>query len=125
MSSIASRIKGVFDLPSYVITEERTNEIIEKWVKTINRLDLETIAILFSSSLMPISGIVSQIFLIPASLFLDLLGLKSDDYVAFLNNPQSLKRLVERLVETKNVKEGSKPEDTALKGGPWNKKDNA
>lgn len=120
MPSFLSRIKDSFVFPSYEISEKREEEIIEKWAKIFHKLDLEPIAVLFASSLMPVSPIFGALFLLPASPFLDFVGLKADEYVAFFNKPQNLKNFISRLNELKSAKEKARPEDTALLlAEPW------
>ncbi|MBQ04515.1 hypothetical protein CL673_07410 [Candidatus Bathyarchaeota archaeon] len=86
-----------FQVPTLDISEDREEEILDILAKRIVDNRLESVAMLFLIPLRPISPIVSQLTLLPFAPLLEAFDIPGFDYIAFLNNSNNVKGLVERI----------------------------
>ena len=104
-----SRIREFFrdfiDIPSFNLSPEREEEIINKIAKRISGWDMEILALTFGQLLVPTSVFVSYTMIVPSAIFFDLIGLDGFEVAAFLNKKENVKRLLAKIQELKDAKE--------------------
>lgn len=104
LSRIKEFFSDIIDIPSSELSPEREEEIINKIAKVVSRWDMETPASMMGSMFVPTSSIISQIYVMPSVLYLDLVGIDGFEVAAFLNKKDNLKRLVAKIQELKDAK---------------------
>jgi hypothetical protein len=99
-----------FEVPSFEITKEREEEIIDKTISVLNKWGMVLPASLMLYGFEPMSSIVSQTMLLPWAPFLEFLGVKGYEYTAFLMKKENVRAINKRLSELRAQRE---------KGGFW------
>ena len=99
MSKIKEKLSKFFRMPSLFLTPKQTEEFIESFVQKVSQLGIEKPALMFIGTILPVSPLLSQMTLLPIVPFLELIGLKGYNYVAFFREIDNVKRLEQRLLE--------------------------
>jgi hypothetical protein len=94
-----------YELPTFEISPEREEEIINRVVETVRKSGMVLPASFFLYGFEPMSTIFSHMFMMPAVPFLELLGLKGYELTAFLMKKENIKRLNERLAKLREERE--------------------
>jgi len=105
MSRLRKFFEANFDIPSFEISPEREEELIEKLARLISRIDMELPLQLLAWGFYPTATILSYTALIGPASLLEVLGIKAYEYVALLGNKENVKRLISRLDELRRAKE--------------------
>jgi len=100
-----SWLKKYFTLPSLEIAPEREQEIIERVSRAILKYGLALPILFVGPAFVPTSTIFSHIVLVPASPFLEMLGIDMNEYIAFLYKKENVWRILDRIEELKNARE--------------------
>jgi len=100
-----SWLKKYFKLPSLEISPEREQEIIEKIANAIVKYGLSLPTLFVGPAFVPTSTIFSHVVLVPASPFLEMLGIDMNEYIAFFYKKDNVWRILDRVDDLKNAKE--------------------
>jgi hypothetical protein len=112
MSKVISWLKDIFcNIPTFEITPEKEDEMIERIVEKVTKYDMEIPAIFLGSGFRSTSTVLSQMVLLPMTPYLEAFGIHGEDYVALFSNKDNVRRLMERLDEEKIAKEIEKEEE--------------
>jgi hypothetical protein len=95
-----------FNVPLLEMPPERREEIIEKIASNVVKFGLEIPVELVGWMIQPMSTIVGQTTLLPMAPFLELLGLRGYEYVAFFRR-ENVKRLLERIEQLEKERDKS------------------
>jgi hypothetical protein len=96
--------KFKISIPTFEITQEREEEILEYIADKIEKFGLDVPALLFLIPLEPLSPVFSQLGLLPFAPFLEAFNIRGFDYVSFFSKTENVNRLI-RKIEIKNQKE--------------------
>ena len=83
------------------LTLEKEDEMIEKLVGSISRLNLDTPAILYLYMFLPVARIMSDLTFLPLAPMGEIVGINGYNYVAFFRKKANVRRLIKRLETTK------------------------
>jgi hypothetical protein len=96
--------KFKISIPTFEITQEREEEILEYIADKIEKFGLDVPALLFLIPLEPLSPVFSQLGLLPFAPFLEAFNIRGFDYVSFFSKTENVNRLIKK-IEIKNQKE--------------------
>lgn len=96
--------KFKISIPTFEITQEREEEILEYIADKIEKFGLDVPALLFLIPLEPLSPVFSQLGLLPFAPFLEAFNIRGFDYVSFFSKTENVNRLIKK-IEVKNQKE--------------------
>ena len=103
IKKILHRIKGFFSdlfvFPPSELSSSKEEEMINMIAKEISKRGMELPASLLGRLLVPTSSIVSEIYIMPLVLYLDLIGLNGFEVAAFFDKKENVKRLVAKIQE--------------------------
>jgi len=86
-----------FNIPSLEISEEREEEIIDKFTNYTSKLGMESIASIFTAGFIPVSRLFAMTVMFPLAPVLEFFRIDAYDYIAFINNRENLKKILYRL----------------------------
>ncbi len=86
-----------FQPPEIKISPEREQEIIDGIVKAVKRWGMEDLVIMFGAGLAPGSAVIGYTVVLPWAVILEFIGVRGYEYVAFLQNHNNIKKIIERL----------------------------
>jgi hypothetical protein len=96
--------KFKISIPTFEITQEREEEILEYIADKIEKFGLDVPALLFLIPLEPLSPVFSQLGLLPFAPLLEAFNIRGFDYVSFFSKTENVNRLIKK-IEIKNQKE--------------------
>lgn len=92
-------VKNFFDIPSLDMTSERKEELIDKIARSVVKYGMEMPASLYIPGFIPAAPFISQLVILPAAPFLELLGINGYEYVAFFYDRDNVRHLMDRIEE--------------------------
>lgn len=95
-----------FQMPSMEISPERENEIIEKFAGFVSKIGMEWPVLLMGWGYVPVATIMAQTTLLPLAPLLEAVGIRGFEYTAFFEKKDNVKRLLERIEELRQQREG-------------------
>jgi len=95
-----------FQMPSMDITPERENEIIEKIARFVSRMGMELPVELIGWGYLPAATVVALTTLLPMATLLEAIGVRGFEYTAFFEKKENVKRLLERIEQLRQQREG-------------------
>jgi len=98
------KIRDFFEMPSFDITPEKEEEIIEELAQKIVKQKIEIPALMLLEGFKPVFPVLSQTYLLQMAPLLDLLGIKTEELVVFLSKGENVRRLQKRIEELKDKK---------------------
>lgn len=104
-SRIRESFSDFFELPSFDISPEREEEIINKIANAISRFDMELPFFLMGGAFVPMTTIISQTVITPVAPLLEFIGIDAYEVAAFLNKKENLRRLVAEIAKRKDAKD--------------------
>lgn len=96
--------KFKISIPTFEITQEREEEILEYIADKIEKFGLDVPALLFLVPLEPLSPVFSQLGLLPFAPFLEAFNIRGFDYVSFFSKTENVNRLIKK-IEIRNQEE--------------------
>ena len=94
-----------FHIPNMDITPEREEEICEKIARTVLSFGLEWPVILMGNAYLPMSTIITQLTLLPASPLLEAVGIHGYEYAAFFEKKRNVKYLLDKIEQLRKERE--------------------
>jgi hypothetical protein len=94
-----------FEVPEIKIAPEKEEEIINHFVQMAKQWGMEDLIILFGSGFAPMSGIFAYTIALPWAPVLSVIGIENPwQYIAFFDNHDNIKKIIERLDEETRFK---------------------
>jgi hypothetical protein len=104
IKNFIEKVNYFFDIPSLDMSSERKEELIEKIARSVVKYGMELPASLYIPGFIPAAPFISQLVILPAAPFLELLGINGYEYVAFFYDRDNVKRLMDRIEELQKNK---------------------
>lgn len=90
------------------LSEEKKEELIDRIAEKIAENDLEGPASIFLSGLRPMSLIANHLGIMFVGPFLELLGQDSYDVLSFIDTPENIEKLIEKVKSIREEKDALK-----------------
>lgn len=104
--SFLKKLKNFFGFENPLkITPEREDELLEKIAGLVLRFGLDSAVLPFGDAIIPMSSILAITTLLPASFFLEGLGIPGFELTAFFEKRENVERLLKRIDELQREKE--------------------